>query len=263
MSPVARDGLIQRGLVEIADLANDKELLSTLSDKQRHYIELVKNETHKIDNEAIAQLMEVLEYPLYFLDFEADNPALPKLAGQRAFMKIPFQFSCHCLMEKGELSHYDYLHNNKDDPRPVLIENLLKSIGEKGSVIVWHADFERSRLHELAKLMPEHKEKLLAIAARLWDMELIFKHHYHDYRFKGSCSVKAIIKALLPDLSYDDLRINDGEQVVAVWNCMLEENDKSQRQEIFDNIRAYCERDTLAMVALFGVLEGVCLPGPS
>lgn len=255
MSPAEREGLTQGGLVEINDLVDDENY--GFSQKQRQYIQLVKNKAQKIDDAEIVQSMKALQYPLYFLDFEADNPALPKIVGQKAFMKIPFQFSCHRLTQETELSHYDYLHNSEDDPRPVLIEQLLNSIGEQGSVIVWHADFERSRLHELAHLMPEHREKLLSIVARLWDMELIFKHHYQDYRFKGSCSIKAIIKALLPDLSYDDLQVKDGEQVVAVWNCMLAEKNNKRRMQSFENIRAYCERDTLAMVVLYQHLQNV------
>ena len=255
LSPAERESLTRRGLVEVDDLADDEELVGSLKTQSRQYVQLVKNKTRFIDVEAIALSMETLEYPLYFLDFEADNPALPKIPGQKAFMKIPFQFSCHCLAEDGTLSHYDYLHKNEDDPRPPLITKLLADMSDQGSVIVWHVDFERSRLHELAAFMPQYAEKLLAIAARLWDMEPIFQRHYLDYRFKGSCSVKAVIKALLPELSYDDLLIKDGEQVVAAWNLMLAEKDMGRRNNSFDSIRVYCERDTLAMVELYRHLQ--------
>lgn len=255
LSPAERESLTQRGLVEVDDLADEEGLVGSLKTQSRQYVQLVKNKTQLIDVEAIALSMKSLEYPLYFLDFEADNPALPKIPGQKAFMKIPFQFSCHCLGEDGALSHYDYLHRDEDDPRPALITKLLANMSDQGSVIVWHADFEHSRLRELAVLMPQYAEKLLAIAARLWDMEPIFQHYYLDYRFKGSCSVKAVIKALLPKLSYDDLLIKDGEQVVAVWNLMLAEKELSRRKNTFDSIRAYCERDTLAMVELFRYLQ--------
>lgn len=247
MKPEEREQYFIRGVIEIDDI-NEEDLANK---KQRQYVQLVKKRGQRIDVDAIASKVDGLEYPLYFLDFEADNPAVPKYPGQRAFMKTPFQFSCHRLSKIGELQHYDYLHADASDPRPLLIDCLLASIEEKGSVVVWHADFERSRLNGLAEIDLENKQRLRNIAERLWDMEPVFIDNYVDYRFKGSSSLKSVIKALVPELSYDDLAVKDGEQVMAVWNQMLVDENPATKEQAYDNIKAYCERDTLAMVEIY------------
>ena len=39
--------------------------------------------------------LESLKYPLYFMDFESINPAIPRFSGMRPFDQIPFQWSLH------------------------------------------------------------------------------------------------------------------------------------------------------------------------
>jgi hypothetical protein len=253
MKPQHRKDLLRKGIVEISELPADM----VWKESQRRYIDMVKNQSQQVDREALARVLSELEFPLYFLDFEADNPAIPRFEGQRAFMKIPFQFSCHRLSAQGVLEHTDYLHSGDDDPRPALIEALLACIGDKGSVIVWHAAFEKSRLHELAHFDSENRTCLTAITARLWDMEPIFERIFLDYRFRGSKSIKAVIPVLAPTLDYSDLNIKGGEHVVAAWNLMLHEEDADARESLFNDILVYCERDTLAMVEIYRYLSSM------
>ena len=41
--------------------------------------------------------LESLKYPLYFMDFESVNPAIPRFSGMRPFDQLPFQWSVHVL----------------------------------------------------------------------------------------------------------------------------------------------------------------------
>ena len=49
---------------------------------------------------------------------------------------------------------------------------LKKSIGPKGSILVYYEAFEKSRLKELAKAFPEYKEWIDRIVERIVDREV-------------------------------------------------------------------------------------------
>lgn len=68
---------------------------------------------------------------------------------------------------------------------------------------------------------------------------------YHpDYR--GSFSIKNVA----PGPGYDDLAIADGNLAVARYQRALASTDRAQRQQTFADLRAYCQRDTLATLEL-------------
>ena len=59
-----------------------------------------------------------------------------------------------------------------------------------------------------------------------------------------------MLPVVAPGLGYDDLDINDG-QLASIWYARaLATTDSTERRQIFDNLRKYCARDTLAMVEL-------------
>ena len=62
---------------------------------------------------------------------------------------------------------------------------------------------------------------------------------------------------LVPGLGYDDLEIPDGQAASVSYMHALKNSDSRQRQQTFENLRAYCERDTLAMVRLREALEAL------
>ncbi len=48
-----------------------------------------------VDRGNIKSFLSQLQYPLYFLDYETINPAIPPFDGTRPYQQIPFQFSVH------------------------------------------------------------------------------------------------------------------------------------------------------------------------
>ena len=70
------------------------------------YLEQVKFELNelpsKIDKEAIRKIMETLKYPLYFLDYETYQVAIPEIDGTKPYQQLPFQYSLHILRKEGE-----------------------------------------------------------------------------------------------------------------------------------------------------------------
>src|SRR5271163_2663619 len=104
----------------------------------------------------IGEELRKLKYPLYFVDFETVNPALPRFAGMRPYDQIPFQWSVHVQREPGAApEHFEYLATDRSDPRQAFISALCDVLGDGGSIVVYHQQFESQRLADLALWVPE------------------------------------------------------------------------------------------------------------
>ncbi len=218
------------------------------------FVETIRQQQTVIDHDAIQAELAGLVYPLYFFDFETIDYAVPVFAGCKPYQQAPFQYSCHILEADGTLTHRDYLHTDTEDPRRQLTEALLNDIGDTGSIIVYFATFERGRLRELAEAFPEHAPRLMAMVDRLWDQLDIFKKHYHDYRFSGSNSLKSVLPVIAPALSYKLLDVQNGTQAQVVWEAMIGEGETAVKEQMAEQLRAYCHLDTLAMVEIHQAL---------
>ena len=88
-----------------------------------------------------------LRYPLFFMDFETVNPAIPRFAGMRPYDHLPFQWSVHLLEELAAApEHFEFLATDGSDPRCEFIDSLCDALGESGSIVVYNAGFESQRL---------------------------------------------------------------------------------------------------------------------
>ena len=108
------------------------------------------------------------------------------------------------------MSHVDFLHTDRSDPHPALVASILEEIGPTGSIIVYHADFEKRVLRKLAERFPDLSEALHNRIDRIWDLEKIFLEDYFHYKFRGKSSIKVILPVLVPRLSYDSLAVQNG-----------------------------------------------------
>ena len=198
--------------------------------------------------------MANLQYPIHFLDFETDNPAIPRFDGLHPYQQFPFQYSCHVLHQNNEIEHYEYLHTDSTDPRLSVVESLLNHVSSCGSVVVYNASFEQGVLKHLADFFPEHAPPLQSIIDRIWDLLDIFKKHYTHPDFCGSNSLKAVLPVLAPSLDYQDLDVRDGTEAQATWNLMLNTEDETDKNEWINRLKAYCKTDTLATVKIYKAL---------
>ena len=105
-------------------------------------------------------------------------------------------------------------------------------------------------MRELAAAVPQRAHALAAVQARLFDLSPVVRNNCYHPEFRGSFSIKAVLPALVPGLGYDDMAIADGRAAAAFYQRALANDDAAERQQVFANLRAYCERDTLAMVEL-------------
>lgn len=196
--------------------------------------------------------------PLYFLDFETVQQAIPRWTGTRPYQQIPFQFSCHYLGKSGKLSHTEFLDLSGDDPSKPLAQALIEACGTQGAILAYSADFERSRIRELALRFPQLKASLLAIVERIVDLLPVAQQHYYHPDMQGSWSIKKLLPCVVPSLSYEVLDgVQNGGDAVAAY---LEATDVFEDQEnhaaIETQLLRYCELDTYAMVRLWQVFAG-------
>ena len=128
------------------------------SKTQQRALLCYKDQNPYFNPEIVAELLSEWKYPLSYLDFEAIDYAIPRFPGARPYQHVPFQFSCHMQRSPdAELEHTEFLWTAEDDPRPAFIQKLLNSVPAAGSVIVYSASYESTRLKELAEDFPEYR----------------------------------------------------------------------------------------------------------
>jgi hypothetical protein len=213
-----------------------------------------------IDKNAIEKFVEELKFPLYFLDFESFQPAVPLYDNSRPYQQVVFQYSLHCLeSDDGELQHTAFLAEaDGNDPRLPFIRQLIEEIGETGDILVYNRTFEAGRLHEIAANFSDFQFRISNIVPRLKDLMLIFQNRsYYVPEMKGSYSIKQVLPALVPGFGYDGLEIADGGSASHAFMSMHSETDREKNLATRTNLLEYCKMDTLAMVEILKVLRSV------
>jgi hypothetical protein len=208
------------------------------------------------DQDALDEFLDELEYPLYFMDFETIQFAVPLYDKSRPYQQIPFQYSLHVRKTKdGAVEHYEFLGTPPDDPRPVFIDTLLTVLGEIGSIIVWNQAFENTRLREIARDFPEYAARIDSLFERVADLMVPFRRkHLCTPEMNGSYSLKAVLPALIPDLSYACLEIQEGGTASITYESLYWDEDSESIRVKRENLLEYCKMDTLSMVRLLEML---------
>ena len=217
----------------------------------------INNLKPKIEKEAIKELMDSLKYPLYFIDYETYQLAIPEIEGTKPYKQLPFQYSLHIIKEKGAtIEHKEFLAEIDDtDYIRHFAESMIKDMPENGSVIIYNKSFEPARNNEIARMYPDLKDEMDRINGNIVDFLVPFKQRkYYTKEMHGSASIKAVLPALYPndpELDYHNLPVvhNGGEASEAFLS--LKNKSKEEQKEIRHGLLVYCELDTLAMVKLW------------
>ncbi len=260
ISDAKRVQLINLGIEKIQDIPSTFKL----TDSQFVQVSATKSGKPQIEIQSIAEVVQKLEWPLHFLDYETVPFAVPRYDNSSPYQQIPFQFSLHVQREPGAaLEHYSFLHRDKSDPRPAFVENLFRHVdGDKGSIVVFHMSFERHITLALADILPEYREGFEELTGRMWDLEVPFaKRWYADHRFEGSSSIKYVLPVLVPELTYKDLEIQKGDVAQMKFGEMISTESALEREKIAKALLEYCKLDTFAMVKILEKLMEICKRG--
>ncbi len=199
-----------------------------------------------------------LMYPLYFMDFESLNPAIPTFAGTRPYAQLPFQWSVHRQAERfADYEHFEFLAMDSQDPRPAFAGSLLDALGGHGHIVAYNASFESTRLGELAEWFPSYADRIAQVQARLWDLLPVVRSHIYHPAFNGSFSLKSVLPALVPDLTYQGMEVANGTDAGFAWSRLIQRDvSESEKQRLIVALLAYCKQDTWAMVRILEQLRG-------
>ncbi len=244
--------LVNDNIFDIKDIPDDFKVTK----KQQIKIKLQKTNRPQIDTVSINKILSELEYPLYFLDYETFGKPVPFLDGYRPSQQIVFQYSLHVLHEDGKLEHFEYLAEDLENATKNLLNSLKANIGPTGNVVVWYESFEKGRNVELMELHPEFRDFLEDLNSRVFDLMKVFKKDYLHPEFKGSASIKKVLPVLVPELSYNDLDVQNGTMAIEAWGKTIFDNvSEDEKKETRMNLLKYCELDTLAMVEILDKLK--------
>jgi len=237
----------EMGIESIRDIPNDFDL----SEIQRRACTAVQTGQPYYSTE-LAKELRTLKYPLYFMDFETVNPAIPRFPAMHPFDHIPFQWSVHVQREPGtEPDHHEFLATEANDPRREFISSLCAALGEQGNIVVYNAKFESQRLSDLAAWLPEFAGRIRRMQRRLWDLLPVMRNHVYHPAFAGSFSLKAVLPALVPEMTYEGMAVANGMDAGLAWESLVRNGlDEVERLTTEKALREYCGQDTLALVRL-------------
>jgi len=252
ITPKRLDELARQGIESIGNIPKT----FPLNERQKLARECARNGKPWL-GKGLKDAFRELSYPLYFMDFETLGMALPRYADMSPYDQIPFQWSVHVQRNPGAaLEHYEYLANDTNDPRPEFTRTLCHVIGMKGNVLAYNKGFEWGCLANLARTLPRYRDQIEDIQGRLWDPLPVIRAHVYHLEFRGSYSLKAVLPALVPDMTYEGMGVSDGAEAGLAWEKMLRADvGGEERQKLRSDLLAYCKQDTIAMVRLLEVLR--------
>lgn len=248
--------LYSQGIVNIEDIPSSFDMTVT----QAKAVENYKNETTYIDKENIKAFCDDLTYPIYHLDFETFQQAIPEYKGLKPFEQIPFQYSLHIEYEDGTLVHKEFLAQDGIDPREQIVKRLIKDIPSDVTVLAYNMSFEKGVISRLANTFSEYREHLLSINENMKDLMIPFqKKWYITPSMNGSYSIKYVLPALVPEFEkvYKELEgVQNGSQAMNAFANLGKLNNE-EKEKMRTSLIEYCKLDTLAMVEILRKLKGV------
>ncbi len=246
------------GLVSFEDI-KDEELTPV---RRIQVDSALSNEPH-IDRDSIKEFLKTITYPIYFLDFESMQPAIPPFDGMKPYQQICFQYSLHIIEhEGGPLLHKEHLGISGEDPRRALAQQLCEDIPMGVCTLVYNKAFECTRLKEMAAWFPDLADHLLDIRDNIVDLLIPFQQGaYYLPSMGGSFSIKRVLPSLFPDdpeLDYHNLEggVQNGNDAMTIFpkiQFMEPEEQLKTRKALLD----YCCLDTFAMVKVWEKLKEV------
>lgn len=243
------------GILEFSQLNEGHKL----SEGQQMQVKSFLNKKEFIDVSYIRSFLSTIKYPVYFMDFETFQSAIPLFDNSKPYQQIPFQFSVHCKYNHhAELIHNEFLAEAIGDPRENFIVSLLNATAGPGTILTYNQAFEIARLKELSADFPKYKVDLEERISRVMDLMIPFsKRWYYTPAMNGSYSIKAVLPALVPELSYNDLEIGDGGTASAAFLNLFNNMDSALVEEVRNNLKEYCKLDTFAMVKIYDILQNI------
>lgn len=252
-------GYYTRNKVSFADLQN--EHIGKIQDMQ---IACTLSNTSQIDKKGIHTFLKTVKYPLYHLDFETVQFAIPAYQGTHPYQQVPTQYSLHIEpYPSGECEHREFLADAwSENPMREVAERLCEDIPADKCVLVYNKTFEQKRLEEMANTFPDLHDHLMAIHDNIVDLLDPFRAgYYYIPTMGGSFSIKKVLPSLFPNdpkLDYHNLSgcVHNGGEAMDIFPKMRD-MDAQEMADTRESLLRYCELDTWSMVVILRKLYQV------
>ncbi|HXB41018.1 MAG TPA: DUF2779 domain-containing protein [Bacteroidia bacterium] len=243
---------LAKGFLHINEIP-DEEVSGTTQKLVRSF----KDNLEIFEKENVKEFFKKISYPLAFLDMEFYTPAIPKYKGNGPFELSPFLFSCAQIdKEGGSVTEQFFFHEENSNPEKDFMEHLIALAKNVSCILVFDTGQEVAAMNTIVKHYPEYKKAVEEIKKKFIDLADVFTNfwYYHPQQ-KGSTSLKKIHQSIFTKDMYADLPVNSGLLASYGYDDFLNETDIFKKQELKENLIAYCQADTRAVLELTDFLR--------
>jgi len=86
----------------------------------------------------------------------------------------------------------------------------------------------------------------------------VVRNHVYHPKFAGSYSIKNVLPALVPGMTYAGMEVADGQGAGLAWEALVRGGlHQAERDRIRKALLDYCGQDTLALVKLVTKLRSI------
>ncbi len=253
-------GLYRQGILLQSDITD----YSDLTAKQIKEISVNLDKGVDVDKFSLKSWLDKVTYPLYYLDFESFQQAIPEFPGTTPYCQIPFQYSLHIEQADGQIEHREFLAPEGKDPREAVARRLVQDIPPDVMIVAYNMSFEKMIIKNLARQIPALRQPLQAMAHNMIDLLQLFqKRLVYHYEQMGSNSIKNVLPAWVPAMkeAYTSLEgVHNGSDAMSYYASLPYIEDQQEKEKIKESLLRYCEIDTLAMVKLMDRLRWLVTP---
>lgn len=241
------DKLVESNIFSIENIPDN----FPLTENQEKIRYAVKNKVPYISESLEKKLIKNIFWPAYYLDFETVMTVIPLYSDIAPYTQLPTQYSIHKCTSLGIIeNHFEYLADPSKDSRREIAENLINDLNNEGSIIIY-SNFEKTIVNSLIREFYDIADDLKKIIDRMVDLEKIIRKNFYHPGFHGSTSIKKTLPVIVPDMSYDEFSISEGDSAMAAFAYLAQgKYNNKEAEKIKKDLLTYCKQDTLAMVKL-------------
>jgi hypothetical protein len=83
----------------------------------------------------------------------------------------------------------------------------------------------------------------------------VIRNHVYHRAFGGSYSLKSVLPALVPEMTYEGMEVADGRAAGLAWELQVRGGlHQAESERIWKALLRYCGQDTLALVKLLATV---------
>ncbi len=208
----------------------------------------------------LAAALNEIVFPAAFIDFESCSTAIPPYVGTAPYEHVCFQWSAHLLAgPESEPVHCEFLQRDASDPRAEFCRTLWEAVGDTKTLVTYSLA-EKTLVKKMAQAgIPFAAELLERLETATVDLEKLVAENICLPEFKFRTSIKNVLPALVPGMSYEDLSIGDGSAAMTAFRRMVDSTTgEGEKETIAADLVTYCRQDTLAMVEVYKALLVYC-----